>query len=76
MERTDLSKEHQLMYDLIYDAKEEYEIDLTGYIAGVRELEQFTNKVVSNLTEAGVKIKEQLFILTKDKQAWVLKIKR
>jgi hypothetical protein len=76
MEITDLSKEHQLMYELIYGVKEENEINLLDYVTAIIEMEEFTARVVSNLKEAGIKIKEQLFIMTKDKQAWILKIKR
>jgi hypothetical protein len=76
MEKTDLNKEQQLMYELIFDTKSEYEIFLMEYISEITNMESFTERTVSNLTQSGVKIKEQIFIMTKDKQSWILKIKR
>jgi hypothetical protein len=72
----EMSKEQQLIYDLIFLNKKEYEINLLEYINDIRYIEEFSGRMTSILMESGVKVKEQVFILTKEKTTWVLKIKR
>jgi hypothetical protein len=74
--KKELNKVEQLMHDLIFDKKVEYEIDLTEYISEITDAEEFTNEIVNNLIKSGIKIVEQVIILVKDKKTWILKIKR
>ncbi len=72
----ELTKEQKLLYDLIFLNEEEYEIKLMEYMEEIYLLEDFTNKILSNLLDSGIKIKEQIYVLTKEKKSWILKIKR
>lgn len=72
----ELTKEQKLLYDIIFLNDEEYEIKLMEYLDEIYLLEDFTNKIVSNLLDSGIKVKEQIYVLTKEKKSWILKIKR
>ncbi len=72
----ELTKEQQLMYDIIFEETEEYEIKVLEYINEIYEVEEFTNKILNILLDSGIKIREQVYVLTKEKKAWILKIKR
>jgi hypothetical protein len=76
MDNMEMNKEQQLLFDLIFLNKKEYEIRLLEYINDIKHIEEFSEKITSILTQSGIKIKEQVFVLTKDKTAWILKIKR
>jgi hypothetical protein len=68
--------EKKLMYDIIFGENMDYEIPILEYIEEMNDIDDFTSKVVSNLIASGVKIKEDILVLTADKKVWVLKIER
>lgn len=68
--------EKKLMYDIIFGDKNDYEIPILEYIGEMNDVDDFTSKVVSNLIASGVKIKEDILVLTVDKKVWILKIER
>ncbi len=68
--------ENKLMYDLIFGNKKEYEIKLLEYISNVKEINPFMDKILINLKKAGIKIKEDILILTEKKNIWILKIEK
>lgn len=72
----DLTKEQQLLYNIIYSESDEYEVTILEYLDEMHYIEEFTSKIVENLINSGLKIKEQVFILTNEKCAWVLKFKK
>jgi len=71
-----LEGEKKLMYDVIFGKKTDYEIPILEYIGEMNDIDNFTSKVVSNLIASGIKIKEDILVLTTDKKVWVLKIER
>ena len=73
---TELDGEKKLMYDIIFDKKLEYEIPILEYICEMNDVDNFTSRVVENLTTSGIKIKEDILVLTKEKKVWILKIER
>jgi hypothetical protein len=72
----ELNKVQSLLYNLIFENDTEYEIKLLDYIDELYLLDDFTSKILSNLLDSGIKIKEQIYVLTKEKKTWILKIKR
>jgi hypothetical protein len=68
--------ENKLMYDLIFGNKKEYEIKLLEYISNVKEINPFIEKILSNLKKSGLKIKEDILIITENKNLWILKIEK
>jgi hypothetical protein len=68
--------EKKLMYDVIFGKKTDYEIPIIEYIRELNDIDDFTSKVVDNLITSGIKIKEDILVLTKDKKVWVLKVER
>jgi hypothetical protein len=68
--------ENKLMYDLIFGTKKEYEINFLEYINSIKDLTSFIDRILSNLKKAGLKIKEDILILTENKNLWILKIEK
>lgn len=68
--------ENKLMYDLIFSDNQEHEISILEYISNIKEVNTFIDKVVKNLKIAGIKIKEDILILTEKKNIWILKIEK
>lgn len=68
--------EKKLMYDVIFGKKTDYEIPIFEYIGEMNDVDNFTSKVVANLISSGIKIKEDILVLTKDKKVWILKVER
>jgi tetrahydromethanopterin S-methyltransferase subunit H len=71
-----LNDENKLMYELIFGTEKEYEINFSKYVQNITELPTFIDKVLMNLKKSGVKIKEDILILTKNKNLWILKIEK
>ncbi len=72
----DLNDENKLMYELIFGTMNEYEINFLKYVNNITELTYFMEKILGNLKKAGIKIKEDVLILTKNKNLWILKIEK
>ena len=73
---SDLTGENKLMYDIIFGKEKEYEIPIFEYIEEMNDVDNFTSRIVENLTTSGVKIKDDILVLTVDKKVWILKINR
>ena len=69
----DLNNENKLMYQLIFGEKNYNEISLFEYIDDISTVHKFTEKILSNSKKAGVIIKEDVLILTEDKNVWIIK---
>lgn len=72
----ELTKEQQLLYDIIFSETVDFEIKILDYIEDSYLIENFTDKIMKCLLLSGIKVIEQVYILTKEKKSWVLKIKR
>jgi hypothetical protein len=72
----DFTSENKLMYDLIFGDKKEYEIKFLEYINNIKEINPFMDKILLNLKKSGIKIKEDIFILTENKNIWILKLEK
>ena len=72
----DFTIEQNLMYDLIFGNKKEYEINFLEYIDNIKEINTFLERVLLNLDKAGLKIKDDILILTENKNIWILKIEK
>ena len=73
---SELIGEKKLMYDIIFGEKLEYEIPILEYISEMNDVDNFTSRVVENLITSGIKIKDDILVLTADKKVWILKIER
>ncbi len=69
----DFTPENKLMYELIFGNKVEYEIQLMEYISDIKDVKPFMDKVLKNLKKSGIKIQEDVLILTEKKNIWILK---
>jgi hypothetical protein len=72
----DFTDEQNLMYLLIFGDKSEYEIDIFKYIDNMKEINPFIEKTLTNLKKSGVKIIEDILILTENKNSWIIKIEK
>lgn len=70
----ELTPEKKLMYNLIFDTKTEYEIDLFEYIHNIKDINPFTERVLDNLKKSGIRVREEFLVLTDEKNVWILRL--
>ena len=68
-----MNDENNLMLELIFGDKDINEISIFRYIEDVKDINSFCERILSNLEKSGIKIKEDILILTKKKNVWILK---
>jgi hypothetical protein len=75
IENINLSKDEELIYELIYSERDDFIINLDDYIE-IKDIDIFSNRILSILSDASVEVNEQTFYLNQSKNIWNLKILR
>jgi hypothetical protein len=69
-------KKDDLLYDLIFSEKEEFEIDISNYIENIYEHKEFIDDIRAILKKSKVSIIKSNVILNSKTATWKIKVKK
>lgn len=71
-----MKNKDDLLYDLIFGTKEEYEINLSDYLEELYKYDRFVDEVKSILKKSKVSIIKERLDLSENGPIWILKVKK
>lgn len=71
-----MKNKDDLLYDLIFGQKEEYEINLSDYLEELYKYDRFVDEVKSILKKSKVSIIKERLDLSENGPIWILKVKK
>lgn len=71
-----MTKQNELIYDLIFSDVEYFEIDISDYISNIYDYEIFIKDIKCILNKSKVKIVSNHTLMSSKTIKWTLKVKR
>ena len=71
-----MKNKDDLLYDLIFGKKEEYEINLSDYLEELYKYDRFVDEVKLILKKSKVSIIKERLDLSENGPIWILKVKK